>query len=221
MSTAPAPGEHERAAVTQARFWDGVARRYAARPVRDAAAYATTLERTRSHLATTDRVLELGCGTGTTALTLAPDTGHLTGCDISGGMIAIAREKLADHPDVSVEFRQADAFDDAFSPGQFDAVLAFNLLHLLEDRPATLARVRTLLKPGGVFISKTVCLGRNAWHFRALVGALRLVGKAPPNIGFLDVQQLDRAIAAAGFEIVETGNYPEKPPSRFVVARKV
>ncbi|WP_288940333.1 class I SAM-dependent methyltransferase [uncultured Roseovarius sp.] len=206
--------------MTGRTFWDGVARRYAARPVRDETAYETTLTLTRSYLGEDDKVLELGCGTGTTALKLAPAVAHLIAADISSEMVAIAREKLADHPGANVEFRQADAFYDAFAPGTFDAVLAFNLLHLLDDMEATIRRVRALLRPGGVFISKTVCLGRNAWHFRALISGLQMIGKAPP-VKFLDIADLEKAIRAQGFEILETGNYPAKPPSRFIVARKV
>jgi len=202
-------------------FWDRVARRYAARPVRDLAAYETTLERTAAHLTGAAQVLELGCGTGATALRLAPYAGRLTGCDTSREMIAIARERLADAGTQSVAFRCCDAFDPAFEPGQFDAVLAFNLLHLLDDLPATLERVRGLLRPGGVLISKTICIGRGAVHFRLLLGVLRLAGMAPGGFRFLTPAELEARIAAAGFEIVETGTYPARPPARFIVARKL
>ena len=51
--------------IDSATFWDGVADRYATRAVDDPEAYEYTLERTRSHLAPGDHVLELGCGTAT------------------------------------------------------------------------------------------------------------------------------------------------------------
>jgi SAM-dependent methyltransferase len=203
-----------------AAFWDRVARRYAARPVRDLAAYETTVERSAAHLTGAAEVLELGCGTGATALRLAPDAGRLTGCDTSGEMIAIAKERLADAGAQNVAFRCCDVFDPAFAPGQFDAVLAFNLLHLLEDMPATLERVRGLLRPGGVLISKTICIGRGALHFRLLLGGLRLAGLAPGGFHFLTPAELETRIVAAEFEIVETGTYPARPPARFIVARR-
>ena len=53
---------------TATRFWGKTAGRYAKMPIRYAEAYEYALERTRSYLAKTDRVLELGCGTGSTAL---------------------------------------------------------------------------------------------------------------------------------------------------------
>ena len=52
-----------------------------------------------------------------------------------------------------------------------------------------------------------------------LVAGLRLIGKAP-GFRFLAPDRLEREIAQAGFDIVETGDYPQRPPSRFIVARK-
>lgn len=204
----------------ETQFWDRVARRYAARPIGNVAAYETTLARTRAYLNEAERVLELGCGTGSTALLLAPDVGHLTASDLSGEMIAIANEKLADFEGGNLEFRQSDVFDAGFAPGSFDAVLAFNFLHLLDDMNPTLARVQAILKPGGVFISKTICLGRHAWHFRALIAVLRLLGKVPPDLHFLDPDDVQGAVRAAGFVIEETGDYPARPRAHLIVARK-
>jgi len=202
-------------------FWDKIARRYAARPIGDTHAYDTTLARTRAHLAPTDQVLELGCGTGTTALRLGADVGHLTATDLSGEMIAIAQEKLAVDPRDNIDFRRVDVFDAAFEVSQFDAILAYNILHLLVDMTPTLARVHRLLGPGGVFVSKTICLGRKAWHFRALIAVLRVLGKAPPGIEFLDPDDVQAALRAAGFEILETADYPARPRAHFIVARKM
>jgi cyclopropane fatty-acyl-phospholipid synthase-like methyltransferase len=56
----------------QAAFWNGMARRYAASPVRNPENWEKTLELTRARLAPEAEVLELGCGTGSTALRLAP-----------------------------------------------------------------------------------------------------------------------------------------------------
>jgi SAM-dependent methyltransferase len=200
-----------------ASFWDGIARRYAARPVRDPAAYEATLTRVRAHLEPTGTVWELGCGTGTTALRLAGAAGRITGTDLSSEMIAIAREKLAGQDGASVDFRQGtDA--DLPADASLDAVMAFNLLHLLPDRARSLANIQGALKPGGLFISKTPCLG--GWLIlRPIVFALRLIGKAPP-VQFLKPDPLQAEIAAAGFTILESGDYPARPPSRFIVARK-
>ena len=76
-------------------FWDKIAPKYAKKPVADPAAYEAKLDRVRALLRAEDRVLEIGCGTGSTALTLAPNVAEITATDISGGMIAIAEDKHA------------------------------------------------------------------------------------------------------------------------------
>lgn len=204
--------------MTDAAFWDRAASRYARRPISDIQAYETTLARVKEYLSDTGTVLELGCGTGSTALILAPFVRAYEGTDISGAMIDIALEKSWNASTSNLSFRKAGvdaALRDGASP---DTVLAFNLLHLLPDLEATLAMVRDLLPPGGHFISKTPCVGAR-WYYRPVIGALRIIGKAP-RVSYFTPAQLERAIQAAGFEIVETGLYPPSTPSRFIVARK-
>lgn len=201
------------------KFWDKTAQRYAKSPVKNMAAYETTLERTRAYLSADDDVLELGCGTGTTALLLAAGVKHVTATDISSNMIGIGRDKAKDQQVDNVDFVHATLDDGALDGRSFDAILAFNLLHLLPELPAALGRIHGLLKPGGVFISKSVCLGEKCWLWRPVVGAARLVGVAP-YVNVMRIAELEASIVDAGFEIVETGLYPPSPPSRFVVARK-
>ncbi|MGD1925858.1 MAG: class I SAM-dependent methyltransferase [Paracoccaceae bacterium] len=204
---------------TNAAFWDRAARKYAARPVRDLDAYETTLERVRTYLSEQDRVLETGCGTGTTALKLAAAVGEYVATDVSPEMIAIAEEKRSSEPIDNVTFVTGDDRATEQLAGSFDAVMNFNLMHLVPDLSDTLRRAQELLRPGGLFMSKTPCLADGAWYFRPLIWALRRAGIAPP-VRILSVAELEDAIRTAGFEIVETGNYPAKPPSHFVVARK-
>ena len=201
-----------------AAFWDRIARKYAAQPVKNVPAYETTLERTRAYLNPSDHALEVGCGTGSTALTLANAVARITATDISSNMIEIARGKARDQGVDNVDFHPATLDADRFADASFDAVLAFNFLHLVRDVPAAVGRVHRLLKPGGVFISKTVCLG-DKWHLRAMIGAMRMVARAP-YVGFHGTSQVEAIIAGAGFETVETGDYPPSPPCHFVVARK-
>ena len=87
--------------VRSTRFWDKAARKYASSPIADLPGYERTLQRVRHWLQPSDRVLELGCGTATTALRLAPATAHYTATDLSAAMMDIARQKLeAAPPDV-------------------------------------------------------------------------------------------------------------------------
>lgn len=199
-----------------AAFWDKIARTYAARPVADEAAYATTLDRTRAHLRPTDRVLEIGAGTATTALKLAPHVAQYTASDFSAEMVSIGRKKAAAAGAGNLTVVQGVLGDAVLGDGPFDAVLAFNLLHLIRDPGAEARKARARLRPGGLFVSKTATLADRAWALWPVIGLMRLIGKAP-YVHFLTARGLDRAITEAGFTIIETGAYP----TRFLVARAV
>ena len=202
-----------------AAFWDRRADKYSRSPIRDQAAYEKTLERTRAHLVAEDQVLEVGCGTGTTALLLAPSVRRILATDVSSRMIEIASEKAADEGASNVRFAVGTIFDEKLEPGSFDVVMAFNLLHLLHDLPGVVGRVHSLLEPGGRFISKSVCLGEaRDLPFRLLIRVMHGLRLAP-HVSFVSPGELDGIIASAGFEILETGSYPQAR-NRFLVAQK-
>lgn len=208
---------------TAAEFWDRVAPKYAKSPISDMEAYTNTLERTRSYLSANDTVLEVGCGTGSTALLLADGIKHITASDVSPKMIAIGLEKAREQGISNVDFVTAELFDSILDGGPYDAVLAHNLLHLLEDIPAAIRRIAGLLKPGGIFISKTVCLpGAGAplkyRLLKVILPLMQMVGKAP-YVKFMGIEELEECVLSEGFKILESGNYP--PPSRYIVAQKL
>ena len=202
----------------QAAFWDRVAPRYAARPIDDPDAYAATLERARAHLGPDERALELGAGTGATAVALAPCVAEYRATDLSPKMVEIGRARPEAAGLAHLTFDVAPARE-ALAGGPWDAVLAFNLLHLLDDLPGALGQIRDALVPGGRLISKTPCLADLGLWLRVVVPAMQLVGKAPP-VRFVSAKGLEREILRAGLEIVETGDYPAARAQRLVIARR-
>jgi SAM-dependent methyltransferase len=189
---------------------DRIADGYAKKPVADLPAYERTLARTRAHLASTDRVLEVGGGTGTTALLLAPHVRHAT---------AIARRE-ADQGVTNVPLVRRGLFEDGFEERGWDAVLAVNFLHLMPDPAASCRRIDIFLKPGGLFVSKSVCLAGYRHPLRLVLPLLQLMGRAA-HVTILATDDLERAVTRAGFEIVEAGLDARRPASYFIVARKV
>lgn len=179
-----APGADARPphAAAKARFWDRMARRYAAAAISDQEGYERSVARTRALLGPSHRVLELGCGTGVTALRLASASGPYLATDISPRMIEIAGQRLAASPLPQLRFLVDDAdASGAEQEGPFDAVLAFNLLHLLDDLDATVARCARSLRPGGLFISKTPCLREmHPLIARVMVPLIRVLRLVPP-----------------------------------------
>lgn len=207
--------------LNNARFWDRAARKYAAGSISDMAGYDRTLERTRDYLKDTDVAFEFGCGTGTTALRLAPSVAQIAATDISSEMIAIAREKVAVEGVSNVSFDVATPDDLPWPDETYNAALGFNVLHLLDEREAALKSVHRILKPGGLFISRTPCLNEMSSIVRFGVPVMQLFGKAP-YVAFFSAEELEREVAAAGFEIIERGRHGSgrKDPRLFLVARK-
>ena len=196
-------------ADNDARFWDRIARKYAADPIADAPGYERTLERTRHYLDSDDLVFEFGCGTGTTALKLAPSVGRIVATDVSSAMIAIARDKAEVEGCRNATFAVATPEAAPWADGTFDVALGFNVLHLVRAREAALRGVHRLLKPGGLFISKTPCLKEMNPIVRVAVPVMQLFGKAP-YVAILSAQDLEREIVAAGFEILERARHASR-----------
>lgn len=205
-----------------ARFWDRSSRRYAMGAIADPAGYERTLDRTRALLRPRDHVLELGCGTGTTALRLAGEVDGYLATDISAAMIAIADGKYASGPVPGLVFRTATA--EALTPdaARFDAILGFNYLHLVRDLPGTLRRIHALLAAGGLFVSKTPCVGdMNPLIRLALLPAMRAIGKAP-YAGVFRKADLSRHMSDAGFVILTIESHATQGDDHrpYIVARK-
>lgn len=223
LAVASAEPPAQASAARKARFWDRIARKYAADPIADLPGYEATLQRVLTLLHPGQDVLEIGCGTGTTALRLAPYTRRLLATDVSQEMITIAREKLAARPMAQLGFAVADADAQVFGQGIYDAVLAFNLLHLVSDLDQALAQAVRALRPGGLLISKTPCIAEmNPLVPRLALPLMRAIGKAPDVLLCLDAAQLQAAMARQGLQIeaVERHGTRGKDIRVFIVARK-
>lgn len=205
--------------MKSAKFWDNVAEGYAKSKIRDERAYEKKLQITQHLFPPEAEVLEIACGTGTTALRHAPHVKHYMATDISEKMLDIARAKAAAEGITNITFAQQDMTSATLPQGQYDAVLAMSILHLLPDRPAALAKIRESLKPGGVFISSTVCLGHMAFFFPLLINAMKLVGKAPKVVDSLKHDDIADAIREAGL-IIEEHQRMTKGKVAFIIARK-
>lgn len=203
-----------------AKFWDGLAEKYARKPVEDVAAYERKLDMTKSRLSPEDVILDIGCGTGSLALELAPLVSHVHAVDISRGMLEIARRKADERQVSNVTFHQAAVQElPHFEPASLDGVCAYNILHLVRERAALLEHVMKLLKPGAFFISSTVCLGESYVPYQPILTLMRWLGKAP-SVEVLGIEELLRELRDAGFVGVSPREVGAKKTVAFIVASK-
>lgn len=200
------------------RFWDRFAARYARKPVPDEAVYQEKLRRTRALLSPRSQVLELGCGTGATAIAHAPWAQHVCGIDSSGEMIRIARERAAAADARNVSFDKAAIETYSAPEASFDVILALSVLHLLPDWRGAIAKVSMLLKPGGCFVSNTTCVSSRFNPLALLLPVTHAVGLTP-HVSFIRPDALDQAHAEAGLTI-ERRWRPPGTNTHFLVARK-
>ncbi len=183
-----------------AEFWNKAAEKYAKSPIRDEETYNEKPEVTRRYFSEESRVFEFGCGTGTTAIKHAPYVASIVATDISSKMIEIAKGKAAAESIDNIEFR-CETLEECSEPdGSFDAIMAHNILHLLEDPAAAIATAYRLLKPGGVLVTSTACIGDALPHWRVLLFLAKLIGKAP-FVNVLKRETLESYFANVGFVV--------------------
>lgn len=208
--------------TTEAAFWNNIAVEYSQKPVELPDAFERKIAITKGYIHPRDVVLDIGCGTGSLALRLAPSAGEVHGLDISSEMIRIAREKAQNEGSENTTFH-VGKFDESFTTfeeGSLDGVCAYSILHLVEDRRAAMEQIFRLLKPGGFFISSTPCIG-NMWiPMGPIISIMRLFGKAPAVVKSFKTDDLLHDMRGVGFVDIDTPDVGAKPTTAFVVANK-
>jgi ubiquinone/menaquinone biosynthesis C-methylase UbiE len=155
-------------------------------------------------------VLDLGCGSGASLRAAAQFvglSGAVHGVDISPGMVERTRREVSDLPSVSVSVGDAD--NPPVRPGGWDAVIASLLLFYLPDPGASAARMRGVLRSGGVLAASTFDGPDERW--RIVEGAISpywppTEGPSHPSASspFATVASTEGLLRAAGFADIDT-----------------
>jgi 2-polyprenyl-3-methyl-5-hydroxy-6-metoxy-1,4-benzoquinol methylase len=181
------------------------------------------IEKTKKYLNANDVVLDYGCATGSIAIEMANMAKEVRGIDISSNMIEIAGRKADERKIKNIGFTRTAIFDESLGKESFDLILAFSVLHLVENSTQVIDRINQLLKPGGVFISATPCLGEKAFVSILMnipIFLFSKIGILPP-INFFSVSNLAASIKNVSFQIIENENLSVHPLTEcFIVARK-
>ncbi len=207
--------------TVHAAFWNKLAEKYSRQPLANPAAFERKIEVTKGRMRPEHIVLDIGCGTGSLALRLAPAAAHVHGLDVSTEMVRIANAKAHAEGVLNVSFH-VGPFDDTFTTfgdASLSGVCAYSLLHLVEDRSLALQRIYRLLQPGGFFVSSTVCLGQMRLLYAPLLGAMQWLGKAP-YVSIFTKSTLEQDIRAAGFVGLVQPEVGAKANIAFFVASK-
>lgn len=100
-----------------------------------------------------DDVLECACGTGLLTTVIAPRCKRLTATDFSAAMLRRAKKKCAKFG--NVQLAQADILHLDYPDERFDAVVAANVIHLLDEPYRALQELERVCRPGGRLIIPT------------------------------------------------------------------
>lgn len=186
--------------------------------------HTENLKKTKKYLNTGNLVLDFGCGTGNQSLGVAGDVKEVHGIDISSKMIEIAKIKLEPDKNPNVHFAHTTLFDERLKKESFDVILAFNILHYLEDPHNVMKRINELLKPGGYFISSTECMGEeDKKKFSRLLSlsALFIMKKARiVSSKFYKFSELEDLISNGNFQIVEAEKLKLRDLRYYFIAAK-
>lgn len=151
-----------------------------------------------------DHVLDIGCGTGTTTREAARRGAAVLGVDLSGQMIALARERS--HGLGGVRFDQADAQVHEFTAAGYDVAISRNGAMFFDDPVAAFGNIRRALKPGGrLVLLAWQPMDDNTWltTFRAILAAGRDLPKPPPQgahaFSLSDPARVESLLTDAGF----------------------
>ncbi|MDA7716915.1 class I SAM-dependent methyltransferase [bacterium] len=200
------------------KFWDKSANGYDKEEMKDKDVRIKILERTKRYLKKKDSVLDYGCATGILANEIADNVEMVYGMDISSKMIQIAQNKASELNIQNVNYSHTTIFDENYKEGTFDVILGVYVLHLLEDMPKVLGRIHKLLKPGGLFISVTPCLGKRTFTGISL-SLLSKIGLIP-SLKTYSVAELEDSITNKKFKIIESQCLQKRGQQYFIVAKK-
>ncbi|MEO1372767.1 MAG: class I SAM-dependent methyltransferase [Cyanobacteria bacterium J06635_10] len=204
--------------MSSTKFWDKIAEKYSKQPIADEAAYQKKLQVTREYFQPEMEVLEFGCGTGSTAIIHAPYVKHIRAIDISEKMIEIAQGKAQAENIKNITFEQLTIEELTVPDCTFDMVLGLSILHLLENKEEAIAKVHKMLKPGGLFVTSTACLGDSMKWFK-IVGPIGKFFGLIPFVKVFTTKELEDSLIDGNFKI-DYQWQPGKGKAVFIVAKK-
>jgi ArsR family transcriptional regulator len=145
---------------------------------------------------------DLGCGTGQLTRALAPFVARVVAIDASVEMLAAARDRLGEFP--NVEVRAAELEDLPLGDGELDAAIVFLVLHYLTDPSAAVAEAHRVLRNAGKLLIVDL-VAHDREDYRQRMGHVTL--------GFSS-EHVEALLQGAGFVEVRQVMLPPEPDTK-------
>ena len=158
-------------------------------------------------------VLEVAAGTGIVTSAIAGTCESVVATDYARAMVDVLGQRIRDEGLNNVRPEQADIYALSYPVGEFDAVVAANVLHIVPDLPAAIEALRRVTKPGGKLVAPTFCHDETKLSW--LASRLFAVTGFPANRRFT-LQSLRAALENHGILGVRATVLPGLIPIGFV-----
>ncbi|WED25663.1 class I SAM-dependent methyltransferase [Vibrio sp. DW001] len=201
----------------QAEFWNHMAAKYFKTPVKNQNVYKSKLDQIRQLLHSNADVLELGCGTGSTALLLSSKVRQYDACDFSESMINIAKTRATEDDIHNISFTVEDIETYSIPSEKYDLVMAHSVLHLINNADSVVEAMMNALKPNGYIVFSLVLLNNIPLPLRWLLMLGQKTGFVP-HLVYQRKSELLSPLIRGHFQVqtswkIDTNNV-------FVIARK-
>jgi len=161
------------------------------------------------------KVLDVGCGGGILADSMARKGAHVTGIDLATKSLRVAQLHALEKGTPNIQYREVSVeVLAAEAPGTFDTVTCMEMLEHVPDPSSVVHACAQLVKPGGWVFFSTI--NRNAKAFLlAIIGAEYVLGMLPKGTHeyakFLKPSELASAGRAAGLEVLHSRGLEYNP----------
>ncbi|MCK5157264.1 MAG: class I SAM-dependent methyltransferase [Spirochaetales bacterium] len=201
------------------KFWNRTAQKYNKKEKGEESTYGEYLGKITKYLKKDDSVLDFGCGTGLIAIGVAGSVKKILAIDTSSELIEIAKNNTIERNIKNIEHSCSSIFDNTYKENSFDSILVLYIFHLLDNLPSVMNRLNQLLKPSGIIISSTPCMGDKNKFLGIILKIASFFGIVP-NINVFKIAELTNQIVNAGFEIIETELLDKNGQQHLVIAKK-
>ncbi|MGB1285299.1 MAG: methyltransferase domain-containing protein [Aggregatilineales bacterium] len=149
----------------------------------------------KAKLKSTDKLLEVGIGTGRVAVPLSAHIDHIYGVDIARLMMQKIHEKSVAN---TIHLSESDATQLPFADSSFDACLSVHVFHLIPDMESCMQEINRVLNPEGILLYASGPFGEGFADLNSVWNQ-----HTPKYTGARNQEQVDELLTEYGWHIPE------------------